>query len=302
MKDSSGKEKSPSSEGKDDYRYVPSLYWEALIAEKGGLEAVGHAGMGAYNSVAYRVRLRALKKMLEEHSNNLAASRVFEAGFGVGFYTGWFEKQGVRALTGLDISSTAVEQARRLFPQYEFMQGDLAGSAWDFGRNYDLVTAIDVLYHIVDDEKWELVLKRLCSLVASQGKLVITDKFPKGSPRQDCVHVRRRPLRSYEPVLNGEGFEVVRVSPIFVFMDGPITTGVKSTLGFVSAIQWRIIQGVLRRISRWPKIRDIVGAGTAWIQYPLELAALSLIGRSPNLEMLLAEKRHAASPLSGARK
>lgn len=65
-------------------------------------------------------------------------------------------------LTGLDVSSTAVERARRRLPAAELVSGDLFAQPWvgDHHR-FDVVTAFEVLYYLSDIPRTLAAMSRL---------------------------------------------------------------------------------------------------------------------------------------------
>jgi hypothetical protein len=95
--------------------------------------------------------------------------------------------------------------------------------AWSQAQEYgpyDLCLAIDVLYHIVDDTTWRENLQRLCANTSIGGLLLIADYFYEQSIDQPSkVHVRHRKMQSYLDVLDGFGFQVEAVQPIFYFLN-----------------------------------------------------------------------------------
>lgn len=276
-----------------DRTYRPQLFWEQRISASGDLSAVGHPELGAYNRLAYVARLAALRTALGDVEARLAGTRIFEVGFGVGYYLAYWSEKGVGEVTGIDLSPTAVELARRRFPGYVLFQHDITRPLPESLGRYGLVTAIDVLYHVVDDEDWRRALWHIGSLVAPGGRLVLTDKFPRGAAISPggAVHVRRRPLEQYEEALRRKGLVIEKIVPVFVFMDDPILYGVHRWIGAASSVQWRALSKLIRVCRRVPAVRDAVGLTIGALQLPLELLSARLLKRSPNLEMLVC--RHS---------
>lgn len=270
--------------------YNPAEFWSELVTGRAGLPSVGHPALGAYNRVAYRFRLAALRRAITASVPLWPNVRIFEGGFGVGFYLEYYAHEGVRHVTGVDLSGAAAESLQARFHDFRLMQGDLTQPLPFAERSFDLVTAIDVLYHIVDDQCWHQALAQLADLVAPGGVLVLTDKFPCERAAQTFPHVRRRSLTDYRRVLEGRGLGVHGISPVFVLMDDPITCGEKRWLGRLSLAQWRVVQKTIRVLGRWPRLRDIVAISLAGLQFPSEWLLVRLIRRSPNLEVLVARR------------
>lgn len=76
--------------------------------------------------------------------------RLLEIGCGEGHQTEYLARLA-DDVTGIDVSKSAVERARRRVPSATFVAGDLLAQPWarEKGR-FDLVTACEVLYYMSD--------------------------------------------------------------------------------------------------------------------------------------------------------
>lgn len=272
--------------------YVPKQYWNRLVTGDGSLANVGQDLLGKYNDFAYRFRLRALCRLLE--GIDLKSSSVFEAAFGEGFYLRFWNAAGARAVAGMDISQDATRAARTLFPGFDLRAGDLTDSA-NFSTlgTFDLVTAIDVLYHIVDDTLWSRAIANLLPRVAPGGAFVFSDKVPLNGTWQKFPHVRRRSVAMWEEQLSAGGFEIVRRLPVFVFMDDPITCGHHKLLGHLSMLQWRIGTRLIRMCASSRGLQNAVASLYAISQWVPEWLLVNTLKRTPNLELFLCRRKDA---------
>jgi SAM-dependent methyltransferase len=268
--------------------YDPKTYWSTLVGERSTVVEVGHHLMGAYNHVAYRRRKKAFLKALSYCSVTGQAS-VFEAGFGSGFYLNVWRGLGVRRLTGVDLSPRAVAGAKSRFPEYALLCGDIS-EPLAVDTNFDVVTALDVLYHIVDDDRWQMACLQLCDLVKPGGHLVFTDKFPRNRAYQAFPHVRRRPLEWYDSVLADKRLFVKQVIPVFLLMDDALPVGKPTWLAKAAFVQWRAVAKGVRSLKGWPVARDALGYAIAILQLPIESIGIALLRRTPNLEIVVATK------------
>jgi 2-polyprenyl-3-methyl-5-hydroxy-6-metoxy-1,4-benzoquinol methylase len=81
---------------------------------------------------------------------------ILEVGCGEGHQSEVLAKLCDR-LTGIDVSPTAIERARRRLPatSYSFASGDLYAQPWAAERDrFDLVTACEVIYYMSDRPKF----------------------------------------------------------------------------------------------------------------------------------------------------
>lgn len=271
--------------------YEPSEYWTARVARAGKAAVVGHREMPlAYNRIAYRCRLRAFEAAVGSCPSWPEVS-AFVAGFGPGFYLDYLHSQGVGEVWGVDLTEAAVEHASERFPGYRLFQHDITEPLEvEEPGSFELVTAIDVLFHILEDKGWRMALEQLGSLLRPGGVLVLTDKFPSEGTRETSPTVRWRSMALYEEVLAGQGLSPVRTIPVFLWMDEPVTFGAHPWLGVLSRLQWGALKAAARALQPWPRMRAALFRAVASLQYPIERASLALLTRTPNLEMLVARK------------
>ena len=269
--------------------FQPREYWSALVTGDGSLANVGHRALGDYNRHAYPLRLEALSRAVAGLAP--AGCRVFDGGFGEGVYLNYWRQRGAGRVSGLDFSPRAVASASARHPGFMLRQGDLASAAdlAGFGR-YDVVTAVDVLYHIVDDRAWASAIGNLLSLVEGGGIFVASDKFPAEGTWQPLAHVRRRSFELYRSLLASHGFEVIRRVPVFVLMDDPITCGSHPWLGRVSRLQWRVLTKLVRVAAVSPGLHRAVASIVAHLQLPVERLLLGVLKQTPNLEIIVARR------------
>jgi hypothetical protein len=269
--------------------FDPRAFWSDLVSGSGGLENVGHPRLGVYNAWAYRFRLAALQKVLAP--GTLAGARVFEAAFGEGFYLKHWRRAGVSRVDGMDISPRAVASATSAFPEFGLRCGDLADDASFQGlARYDVVTAIDVLYHIPDATAWTRALGNLLDLVDEDGVFITTDKFPASGSYQKYPHVKRRSLAMWRDELGAKGFKIHRILPVFLLMDDPITFGENPGLGRLAAFQWKVLTEPIKALKGVPKLQSLLASAIAAAQYLPERVAMSLLRRTPNLELLVCTR------------
>lgn len=269
--------------------FRPRDYWSSRVTGDGSLANVGHVALGAYNRYTYPLRLEALSRAVAGLTP--PAPRVFDGGFGEGVYLEYWWGRGAAVVSGADFSPRAVAAARSRYPESRLVQGDLASrdDLAGFGR-YDVVTAIDVLYHIVDDRAWSRAVSNLLGLVNDRGIFVASDKFPRLGAFQPMKHVRRRSLSLWGRALREQGFEIVRRVPVFVLMDDPITCGSHPALGRVAQVQWKVLTKLVRMAMVHPALHRATASAVAHLQLPAERLLLNRLRQTPNLELIVARR------------
>jgi len=196
--------------------YQPRDFWERRLSEHFDLRGTGETGLSlAYNRACYALRRSVLARALKEQGFDPRGRSVLDVGCGSGFFTAWYLERGAR-VTGVDIAPTSVERLRARYPGSRFILSDVSEVALD--QRYDLVNAFDVLYHIVDDARWERALVHLAHAVAPGGVLLVTDVFP-AAERPQAAHNRMRPLARYEAVLQPRGLARAALHPTHVLLN-----------------------------------------------------------------------------------
>ncbi len=161
----------------------------------------GWDDMKVYGPSARHTR-RFIFRLLE----GLSFTTVLDAGCGTGVLLSQIQQKYPHTqLTGSEYSPNGLEYARQRLPNAQFHVLDLSRET--LGGKFDLITCIDVLEHIPDDEA---ALKNMLAMTA--GHLVLS--VPLGPLFQVEVermgHVHGYGRRELEGKLQGAGFEIVR--------------------------------------------------------------------------------------------
>ena len=150
------------------------------------------------------------------------------------------------------------------------------------GGGFDAISAMDVLFHLTDDDAYERAIRNLARMLTPGGLLVFTENFVRG-PRRSGPHQVSRSLGEIERVVREAGLVPLWRRPAFVLMNGPIDSNSRAL-----AVSWRALNGGL---TRWPMAGAIVGAVLA----PLELLLISRRREGPSTEMMACRKEGAST-------
>ncbi len=198
--------------------YEPKSYWTDRLARNPNLRGTGHRRFSIeYNEAMYLVASENLRATLINADVDLQGARVLDIGPGMGYFVRRYIEWGARHVTGLDITEVSVDNLRTAFPGHHFIQADISGDECPADGQYTLVSAISVIYHIVEDDRFVRALANMCKRVEPGGWLLASDAFRRW-PGVTAGHARWRGLNSYAPVLDKYGLRVVAVRPMYFFM------------------------------------------------------------------------------------
>ncbi|HEV7912500.1 MAG TPA: class I SAM-dependent methyltransferase [Albitalea sp.] len=268
-----------ASPGKKDY--VPESFWEERYSSL-DLTRSGHRDLPeAYNRWLYRRKQAVLRRALRSIGFAPAGKRVMEIGVGTGAYVDFWKAQGVAAITGLDISGAAIEHLRQRHPGHVFLKRDVTepGVPVDLGRDFDLVTALDVLYHVVDDQRLNVALRNVHAALRPDGIFAIHDQFLNRAGEVGS-YIQWRSLDTWQQLLDAAGFEIVSRTPIFFSMIQMNDCASPRTAARMDALWSRVHPWIVR-------FPSIAGA-TA---YALDTALGMVLGEGPSMELMLVRRK-----------
>lgn len=238
-------------------KYEPAGFWERTHAEVSeehagrgeGIRSVGGGRDAREAKYLYRLResafRRAAAKALADGAG-FRASNILEFGCGSGYWLGVLPSvlgTGDFRYTGADISSTATTRLAARFPQFGFVcLGDPEKGWREIAARgpFDLALAIDVLYHITNDDVWRNSLRHIGSVMAPGGHLIFSDfghHEPKADPSRS--HVKHRAAQDYLDTLEQCGFSVVAIVPKF-YLFNRVKYGPWRDHGAALSAAWRI--------------------------------------------------------------
>ncbi len=261
--------------------YVPERFWEERYSSL-DLTRSGHRDLPeAYNRWLYRRKQAVLGRALLNAGFRAAGKRVLEVGAGTGVYVDFWKSLGVRELTGLDISTAATEHLRAKHPGWRFMRRDVTepGLAQEIGERHDLATALDVLYHVVDDARLAVAMGNIAECLHAGGLFALHDQFLH-RPSEDRGYIRWRSLSDWERILDAAGFDIVSRTPIFFCM--------------IQVNDCATVRGAERMDALWkrlhPWIERLPGAAGAF-GYAVDTLLGGVRSEGPSMELLLARRR-----------
>ena len=262
--------------------FDPRGYWEQRLSERYSLDGVGWIGLGeAFNTWMYRVRRHVFMRTVAPLAPHATDLRVLDIGSGTGFYVKRWHELGVPRITGADLTDTAVQRLRAAHPQDTFERFDVGSTEVPFpDGSFDAISIVDVLYHIVDDERFEQAFRNIARLLAPGGVLVFSENFLQG-PTQRAEHQVSRSMEKIQGVLDRTGFDVLLRRPVFALLNTPLDS------------QSRLLHRWWELMAKVASRSNALGNAAGALTYPLELALVSRLREGPSTELMVCRRRPA---------
>lgn len=260
--------------------FDPRIYWEERLERSFGLDSVGYLGLGKrYNAWMYRVRRVVFRRTVDRLGLDLPSTEVLDVGSGTGFYLAEWRALGVGKLVGIDLTEAAASRLRERFTDVEIHRLDISeGPGQLEGRSFDAISAFDILYHVVDDERYEAALRTMHDLLRPGGWLLFTDNFLHDGEMRAENQVSRS-LTDIREVLDRVGLELLDRRPIFYLMNNPVDNPPR---------ELRLMWSALRRfVSRAEALGFVAGAAL----FPIEITLVKLARESPTTELAVCRRR-----------
>lgn len=252
-------------------------YWNNRLQGDFGLESVGYIGMGlSYNLWMYKLRKSIFLRYAAKFQKGWENKSVLDIGSGAGFYVDLWKKLGVEKLMGVDISTQAVSNLKKKHEQFSFEKLDIATDLLT-SNAYDAVSCMDVLFHVVDDNKFIFSLRNINQSLKKGGIFIFSDNFLHKEEKRVSHHVSRT-LAYYENALKDTGFRVLMRKPMFYFMNEPVDSE-----GYLINYFWN----QLRRIV---KDRNTIGYIAGLCLYPVDRILTFWASEGPSTELMICEK------------
>jgi SAM-dependent methyltransferase len=211
-------------------RYAPQAYWDDLLGTQLDERGVGYPGLAlALNRAMYDAERDQLARLLDDHGIAVGpSSRVLDIGAGSGVWIDFWERRGAGSITGVDLTEAAVSGLRRRFPRHAFAQVDIGQAEGALAGPFDVITAMSVLLHITDEERWRSALRSIAEALAPGGSAVLIEPLVVhrwwGPPFGPEANSKARPLADWRAALADAGLELVELRPATVLLGNVVDT------------------------------------------------------------------------------
>jgi SAM-dependent methyltransferase len=254
-------------------------YWESLHRKDYGLASVGYIGVGKpFNAWMYRVRRRVFRDTIQPVIPVRDDLEILDVGSGTGFYLDRWRELGFRNISGSDVSEMAVQRLQERHPSLDIAQFDIGEeSAVLLQHQFDVVSIVDVLFHITSDRKYKQAFENLGKLVKPGGFLVFSENFVHQPGPRDTQQVNRS-IADIETLLRNVGFDPLARRPMFVLMNYPV-----DSTSVLHRLCWRTL---VLAMAAWNPLGAVLGA----ILYPLEMVLVSRLKEGPSTELMVCRR------------
>jgi 2-polyprenyl-3-methyl-5-hydroxy-6-metoxy-1,4-benzoquinol methylase len=261
--------------------FDPEQFWNERLRDDYSLSGVGWQELRQeFNRWMYRTRRDVFLRHVGRVLSNDRQLSVLDVGAGTGFYIDLWHKLGVSDISAADISDFAVEQLRERYPGMTVSHLDISKPEVldEFQRRFDAVSAMDVLFHVIDDDAYTRAVGNLAGMVKPGGILLLTETFARDR-LQNADHNVFRSRELVESLLREAGMVPVASHPTFILLNEPLNSRNR-------ALHWWW-ERATRMAKFGPRTAGLVGAGG----YALESVALRLFPRfAPSTELVIWRK------------
>ena len=211
--------------------YDPARYWTQLH-RRHDLSAVGQAGLPPeINAWLYRALTRNFRGFLRRHGlDRPAPERAFDVGIGIGHWVRFWRSLGVRRVDGCDLVAEAVagveREATAAGAEGSFVVADIGAAGALPAATYPIVSCLNVLLHVVDEDAFDRALANIAALVEPGGALILAEPILLDAAYEvandGTRHSSARTLARYRTPLEAAGLELVDVRPATVLANNPM--------------------------------------------------------------------------------
>ena len=162
--------------------YDPSSWWDQAFYTQGVSDARTISAQRGEVSAAYHyasVELLILRHLVS-HGIGVRGASVFDVGTGAGHWLDFYLELGASRCVGVDVSERSVAHVRERYADdltVEVHQGLFQEVLEESEARYDIVNAIGVLFHVVDDDEWDRGTAAIADCLRPGGHLVVGGHF-----------------------------------------------------------------------------------------------------------------------------
>jgi len=264
-------------------QFSPNQYWEERLRSHFGLQGVGYIDYGVnYNKWLYLVRGVAIKRIISDLNILIANKRILDVGSGTGFYIRLWKKLGATEISGSDITKVSVDTLTRDISYASFFQMDIGGDFKNFNElhKYDLISAFDILFHIIEDNRYEKAFNNINKMLKPGGIFIFSENLLE-SGTIHYEHQVTRSIQKISDILHDNGFEVLAKRPMFYIMNAPVKLGSDKYIKFWNYFMWPVQKS------------ELLGFLWGLFLFLIEVLLIRTFKNGPSTEMIVCKKGYS---------
>lgn len=267
--------------------YEARAYWEGLLGDEYSLRGVGYQGMSAsFNRMFYRAVAVAAAAALDRAGVG-APRRVLDIGSGTGYWIDFWRARGAGEIVGLDLTQAAVEGLRARFPAVRFEQADVGAEDLPPGiGQVDAISAMSVLLHITEEERFRRAVANLGAALVPGGVLLLTEPVVVhhwwGRPFDESSNSKARPLVEWSDALAAAGLRIESIAPATCLLANTVDTRRPGT--------FRLAHRYWEALNMGVGPRERLGAVVGSTLYALDRVAMRLARTGPSTKIVVARR------------
>jgi SAM-dependent methyltransferase len=261
-------------------------YWEDRFSDELSLATAGYRGLGlAYNKWLYRARRRALDKAIRALNLDVRDKRILDLGSGSGFYVDYWLNRGAATVTGVDITETSVSKLHERYPESRFVCADIASEAVGALGSFEIISAFDIFFHIVDQDTFNRAWSNMARCAAEGSLVLVTD----GMTHKDMPMSAQEYHRSYDhyrAMAESKGLQIVYLAPVFYAMHNAVDVREANLL--TRSVWWVTFRAL--RASRRLHLNSFIGNLLGMTLYTLDDLLLRLFRSGPTMKLMVLRR------------
>jgi SAM-dependent methyltransferase len=231
----------------------------------------------------YRIGRRNVRAFLAKYGlEHLDGRALLDVGSGTGFWIEVWREMGASRVDGVDLVPGAVERLRDRYPDSMFRAGDISDpEVIPVDATYDFVSVMNVMLHILDEERLASAAANIAGAVGPGGHLFLAEPAltemtspPEAKPGASS---KARPLSRYREMFESAGLVFISFGASTVVGANPIESGDPNYRRYA----W-IWKRATRSARRWPRSGGIIGRALDVLD-----RALMPSGAAPSGKLLL---------------
>jgi len=155
-------------------------------------------------------------------NNNIATDNIniLDIGSGSGHWIDFWQKLGAYSIDGIDISKSSIDHLKSKYSSNESIrvhQGRSVDVIRTLNRSFSVVSAIGVMFHLVEDQEWSDTISAVADNLDSEGMFVIgghfgmLDGIDVQIDQNGHINKRLRSKRHWVRKLRESGFSTCRL-------------------------------------------------------------------------------------------